>query len=523
MDRRNFVKAGAALALMSSTAGSSRADVPAHRWDGYDFGPGPEVPNRLNQGPFSIDQDEGWYTLLTTTPSEKAVRNWGLGLVGYTWEESGPSLAARKGLESLEQHVDKLAGLPFVDVLYIRCDWRDVQRQAGRLDLHPIWRLTRDAVRSRGLRMGFRVQLSSPNIQPMHLSLPDFLHDKVPLAKIGRDLYRGRADFDFVEPRYDHPEFQKAFRELNELLAAEFDGDSTVEFMDLMMYGFWGEGHTSNLPNPFPDYPTAEKTFADMTRVQLETWKKVRLVVNTQPDISRVGNHEIQDLAIRAGCWLRSDSVVMEEPIQIEMLSNRPPWLAAILEDGSIRHYALEDKQLAADSAGVTLAERTMLNALNMGANYWSLWTEADNLRGYHERFPRGFNTLQKRLGYRLRPAWIWQRKRYGSTELIVALSNEGVAGVPGVLILTVSTEDGRVLVSGGLDAGQPHPARIRQASFLMPKGIEGQRVKIRAEIVASGTIRRAVRWACEQPLDEAGSLTVQLIPNEHPGWRKGI
>jgi len=76
MDRRNFVKAGAALAWMSSTAGSSRADVPAHRWDGYDFGPGPEVPNRLNQGPFSIDQDEGWYTLLTTTPSEKAVRNW---------------------------------------------------------------------------------------------------------------------------------------------------------------------------------------------------------------------------------------------------------------------------------------------------------------------------------------------------------------------------------------------------------------------------------------------------------------
>ena len=101
--------------------------------------------------------------------------------------------------------------------------------------------------------------------------------------------------------------------------------------------------------------------------------------MNTQPDISRVGNHEIQDLAIRAGCWLRTDSVVMEEPTQIEMLSNRPPWLAAILEDGSIRHYALEDKQLAADSAGVTLAERTMLNALNMEANYWSLWTESQD------------------------------------------------------------------------------------------------------------------------------------------------
>jgi hypothetical protein len=29
--------------------------------------------------------------------------------------------------------------------------------------------------------------------------------------------------------------------------------------MDLMMYGFWGEGHTNDLPNPFPDYLTGEK------------------------------------------------------------------------------------------------------------------------------------------------------------------------------------------------------------------------------------------------------------------------
>src|SRR3954470_5580639 len=104
MRRRNFIKAGAVIPLLYGLGASEAvADVPAHRWDGYDFGPGPTVIDRLNQGPFGIEQDEGWYTTLVTTASSSAVKNFGLGLVGYTWEESGPSLATRKGTETLER------------------------------------------------------------------------------------------------------------------------------------------------------------------------------------------------------------------------------------------------------------------------------------------------------------------------------------------------------------------------------------------------------------------------------------
>src|ERR1035441_7678636 len=63
-----------------------RADVPDHLWQGYDFGRGPQVTDRLNQGPFPVEQDEGWRTLATTTPSSRPARNFGLGLCGYTWE-----------------------------------------------------------------------------------------------------------------------------------------------------------------------------------------------------------------------------------------------------------------------------------------------------------------------------------------------------------------------------------------------------------------------------------------------------
>ena len=94
-DRRQFLKAGAALAAVGPAL--ARADERPRLWQGRDFGLGPAVSDRLDQGPFGIEQDEGWYTTLTTTASNAPIRNFGLGLVGYTWEENGPALAVREG------------------------------------------------------------------------------------------------------------------------------------------------------------------------------------------------------------------------------------------------------------------------------------------------------------------------------------------------------------------------------------------------------------------------------------------
>src|SRR5205807_4424348 len=96
-------------------------------------------------------------------------------------------LAARAGRETLEQHLENISSLPFVDVLYIRCDWRNVQSRPGRLDLDPVWKLTLDAAKTRGLRVAFRVQLSSPVFQPEQISIPEFLRSRIPMVKIGRD------------------------------------------------------------------------------------------------------------------------------------------------------------------------------------------------------------------------------------------------------------------------------------------------------------------------------------------------
>jgi hypothetical protein len=275
------------------------------------------------------------------------------------------------------------------------------------------------------------------------------------------------------------------------------------------------------LPNPFPDYVTAERTFYEMTEFQLETWKRTPLAVNTEPDISKVGNREILGLALRSECWLRSDSIIVEEPIQIEELGNRPPWLPVIMEDGYLRAYDVT--KIPVDDAGVNLRENAMLHVLDLGANYWSLWTEAENLAMYNDRYPNGFRALEQRMGYRVRPSWVWQRKRFNTFEVIAGISNDGVAGIPGLLRLTLETMDGKFHQSGYLDAGHPYPGKVRQAGFLLPREIDRGELKLTAELESKGHVRRPVQWACAQPLSSDGSLSIRLIESSDPRWRKGV
>jgi hypothetical protein len=190
------------------------------------------------------------------------------------------------------------------------------------------------------------------------------------------------------------------------------------------------------------------------------------------------------------------------------------------MEDGDHRDYDVNT--IPTDAAGINSREKAMLHVLDLGANYWSLWTEGANLKRYHERYPRGFTTLQQRMGYRVRPSWVWQRKRYGTSEVIVGVANDGVAGVPGVLRLSIESMDGKFRMSGGLDAGHPFGGRIRLASFVIPREVAERRFRLRAEIETRG-VRRPVRWACEPPVETDGAFLIELQAPDAPGWRKGV
>lgn len=515
MDRRSFFKAGGlAAATVGLSAGRTGAYVPVHNWDKYDFGFGPTISDRLNQGPFPQYPPEavipGGDVVMATTPSNEVVPNFGKGLVTYITADMG---TAEIKTDNIPRAIEDLVRLPLGEKLYLRPTWREVQQRRGRLDFPDYWKLTFDLAKKYNKRVGFRIQMRAPDYSEE--ALPDFVLEKVPMVKLVGEWKTGvtgpRRKDAYYEPRYDHPYFQEAYRELNELLAAELDGNPLVEYMDTFMYGFWGEGHTWPFQdNPFPDYQTAERTWIQMFEVQLQHWTKTPLVTNTQPDFSRVGNSELVDRTIRSWNWLRTDTIFVENE-QIETLSNRPPWVGAIVEvgmsDGTPESLHLNE--------GVTYTDNVIAHVTDVGANYWSLWNfhkiSADNIVNYYRQYPQAIDQIRRRIGYRVRPSFIWQYQEGETQGLIIGFANDGIAGVPGALRVQVTSDDGKVNVGGSLDPGYPLPGRIRQAQFVLPKGSDWKGLHLRAEIEVKG-IRHPVRWACHQKLNSDGSLT--LRPN---------
>jgi hypothetical protein len=66
---------------------------------------------------------------------------------------------------------------------------------------------------------------------------------------------------------------------------------------------------------------------------------------------------------------------------------------------------------------------------------------------------------------------------------------------------------DRTIKIRGNLDAGKSRAGQIRKASPIF-KGMDGQQVTLRAELEVN-VVWRPVRWACRQPTNPDGSLTM--------------
>ncbi len=140
---------------------------------------GPPVPDRLNQGPFTnygADANApGGEVVMATSPSREIVPNYGMGLTVYVSGDIGPP---RLPGQTLERSIEDLIKLPFVQKVYLRPNWREVQNRPGRLDLPDWWNITFDLARQYGKRVGFRIMLENPDFPEP--GMPEFLMEKVP-------------------------------------------------------------------------------------------------------------------------------------------------------------------------------------------------------------------------------------------------------------------------------------------------------------------------------------------------------
>src|SRR5689334_1528093 len=161
MRRRDFFKSSVALAVAAELGTiEARGQVPGHNWGKYDFGSGPPVTDRLNQGPFPqyppdalIPTDE---VVMTTTPSEGVVPNYGKGLITYITADMGTEEIKS---DDVSHAIEELVNFPLGQKLYIRPTWREVQPRPGRLELPDYIKLVFDLAKKTGKRVGLRVQM----------------------------------------------------------------------------------------------------------------------------------------------------------------------------------------------------------------------------------------------------------------------------------------------------------------------------------------------------------------------------
>jgi hypothetical protein len=90
------------------------------------------------------------------------------------------------------------------------------------------------------------------------------------------------------------------------------------------------------------------------------------------------------------------------------------------------------------------------------------------------------------------------------------------------VLWLTAKSTDGSISLHGSLDPGHPIGGALRMGSFVLPKGYVGP-IELLAEIEIRPGVLKPIVWACEQPLNPDGSISVEIKSMNDPNWRKSI
>jgi len=458
---------------------------------------------------FPMTQTPGWQVVMATMPSDEPVPNFGMGLTAYI---IGDLLPKRKGNESVRETIEKIVQIPMASKLYIRPTWRQMQNQRGKLDLFEHWQITLELAERYNKRVGFRVMLANPDSE--EATLPDFVLENVPMQFLGKgwdenDADAVRARREHFIPHYHHPYFLEALEEFDALLAERYNGHACIEYMDTYMPGFWGEGHAWPFESisPFPNQATGIETWMRIYEMQRVHWNKTPLVTNLQPDISNVGNDELVRRTIEAGDWLRSDTIFIE-PQQIELAGNRPPHIAFVSEvgmsDGTPESLRIEN--------GIPHTENIIAHVRDVGANYWSLWNwhniHASHVMNYYNQYPEGIDALNRVIGYRIRPAWIWTYGEPPHMGLIVGLSNDGISGVPGMIRLTLLDQSGNPVSSAILEAGHPIPHQVKLTRLELPEGVGWEGTRLRAELIVKG-LSHPIRWACRESVNPNGSITL--------------
>lgn len=181
-------------------------------------------------------------------------------------------------------------------VLYLRFDWADVEPEEGSLN----WKFIDDAIataKARGACVAMRVMTANAHTRGYYCS-PKWLFDLgckgFEYTVGGDDPTSGGQRIPRIEPDYSDPVYLTRHGAFMAAVGKRYDGDPSVEFLDIGSYGIWGEWHSSH-PAPV----TVRKQIVDM---YLQAFHRTRLVFMSD-------DPEVMSYALAHGTGFRRDGV----------------------------------------------------------------------------------------------------------------------------------------------------------------------------------------------------------------------
>lgn len=396
-----------------------------------------------------------------------------------------------------KQMLKEVTDFGYIDNLYIRVGWNDIQKREGKLDIIPEFEMAIEAAKEAGISWGFRIMQASPSNPDEHL-LPAFLEGKLPMRSYYDGAYYGPSPKKL--PLYTE-EYLKYWGEMLQLLGDKYDSDISLEYGDLSGFGLWGEGHHgchSKPGGPVEDLDVGSKEEIEAVLSRLiqshkQAFPSTPMVVN----LAMAEYQAVQD-EVAKGCWVRRDSYYKWFQAEQAECGLQKSGNAAMIFETVAPGLEIEDSVDAAYRHSFFEMPDKMCD---YGASYGIVgFNPLDTLYAAH-MMPQLYEPFKERVGYRIRPSIVWKVVRNdGKESLALGLVNDGVATPPGAVTITAETNGKK---SQCLIEGSELGRKMYLAEIPLPEGYD--REVILYMTLTMGKKTYPVRFAADCGEREAG------------------
>jgi hypothetical protein len=163
---------------------------------------------------------------------------------------------------------------------YARYTWRELEPSPGNYDFSPIERAISEAS-SKQQHHAFRVRAM---VNQQGLAVPDYLVEQMEAGWWGDANNDGKND-TYI-PDWNDPDFQERLNKLIQQLGQRYNGDPRIAWVDVGLYGNWGEWHIwpfhEGYPQPGGAAKATEESKQQIIDAMAQAFDRTQLLMGTE-------------------------------------------------------------------------------------------------------------------------------------------------------------------------------------------------------------------------------------------------